>query len=551
MARLSGEQVSELQEAILDAFEADELRQFLLARLDKDLSHISLGGNLRTVVFDVITQAERAGWTSDLLDAVASERPKRSDLVQLCGRLRSVVDSPEPPDVRGPDVALPLEELRWANISAAPAKSRTRWHPAVLLAGIGLLAALAVVWSARRPNSLPGEPTPPPLASAAGATASSPPGSTTVSPLFFPPLPDSAPPLTTTVRLLLSPVCADEQAALAANLADATGRVAPPVLLEKVEALELSPADRTTVRSDGARAGADLVIWCTAGATGPIIHLERITQRGTPEVYEPETISMPARPLDPMQRAALAVTTYLSRDYEAAVPILRTAADVSQEAEARDLLTLLSGNAQLLGRDYSTATDTLDRVVNSQPMWAFAWHNLGVAELYAAWESYAFDSALSALAEAQRIDPGFDLSLVSQARIHRQLLDEIPGSYANALTACELAAQSTNDAVRVQGESCAAITQLVAFNTGKSEKLPRVSDRASLADVALPYWAEPLAVYGFVERAYWQANQDRIARDRAQGYFLRYLAAAREDVNLEEARAFYQDAIYYVLHPDE
>jgi hypothetical protein len=58
-------------------------------------------------------------------------------------------------------------------------------------------------------------------------------------------------------------------------------------------------------------------------------------------------------------------------------------------------------------------------------------------------------------------------------------------------------------------------------------------------------------VYGFVERAYWQANQDRIARDRAQGYFLRYLAAAREDVNLEEARAFYQDAIYYVLHPDE
>jgi energy-coupling factor transporter ATP-binding protein EcfA2 len=87
--KLSGEQIEQLQSAILGAFEADELRQFLLTHLDKYLSHISLGPNLKVVVLDVITQAEREGWTEDLLDAVADERPDRSDLQALCDRLRS------------------------------------------------------------------------------------------------------------------------------------------------------------------------------------------------------------------------------------------------------------------------------------------------------------------------------------------------------------------------------------------------------------------------------------------------------------------------------
>ena len=42
MTKLSGEQIGQLQAAIVDAFTPDELQQFLLTRLDKYLSHISL-----------------------------------------------------------------------------------------------------------------------------------------------------------------------------------------------------------------------------------------------------------------------------------------------------------------------------------------------------------------------------------------------------------------------------------------------------------------------------------------------------------------------------
>jgi hypothetical protein len=87
--KLSGKWVEELQKAILGAFRADELRQFLTTRLDRDLSHISIGGDLATVVFDVIMQSQREGWTSELLDAVAEARPQRMDLQSLVAELRS------------------------------------------------------------------------------------------------------------------------------------------------------------------------------------------------------------------------------------------------------------------------------------------------------------------------------------------------------------------------------------------------------------------------------------------------------------------------------
>ena len=96
MAKLNGKQVAQLQQAILDAFEYNELRQFLLTRLDRYLSHISLGSDLTAVVFDVITNAEREGWTENLLDAVANERPNRGDVQDLCRILRAVVQSREP-----------------------------------------------------------------------------------------------------------------------------------------------------------------------------------------------------------------------------------------------------------------------------------------------------------------------------------------------------------------------------------------------------------------------------------------------------------------------
>jgi hypothetical protein len=97
LAKLNGKQIAQLQQAILDALvDYDELRQFVRIRLDRYLAQISLGPNLTAVVFDVISRAEREGWTAELLDALAGERPNRSDIQELCRTLRAALLSPAP-----------------------------------------------------------------------------------------------------------------------------------------------------------------------------------------------------------------------------------------------------------------------------------------------------------------------------------------------------------------------------------------------------------------------------------------------------------------------
>jgi len=97
LAKLSGKQIAQLQQVILDVFvDYDELRQFVRIRLDRYLSQISLGPNLTAVVFDVIIRAERDGWTVNLLAALAEERPNRSDVQELCRTLRAALLSPAP-----------------------------------------------------------------------------------------------------------------------------------------------------------------------------------------------------------------------------------------------------------------------------------------------------------------------------------------------------------------------------------------------------------------------------------------------------------------------
>ena len=116
MLKLSGEQIAQLQRAILAVFTHDELRQLLLTDLDRDLSHVSLGGNLTPAVFDVITQAEREGWTEELLDAVTEARPQRKDLQLLFAAIARVVQSP--PERK--EIPCPYRGLEFFDVATRP-----------------------------------------------------------------------------------------------------------------------------------------------------------------------------------------------------------------------------------------------------------------------------------------------------------------------------------------------------------------------------------------------------------------------------------------------
>ncbi len=461
-----------------------------------------------------------------------SQRPQRE-------AQETVLPAPNPAEVRG---------------------SKLRSQRLLVLTGIGVALAIAGVWF--RVNNRQTTPQFTPSPSAPTVVVSfNPPGTTTASvpdtprpatpgtarPTPIPPLPDVAPTLTTTVLLLSSPLCATEQRELEIFLADATNTQTPPVVLESRDVMYSLADDRAEVRSSGETAGADLVIWCTADDTGPEIHFEALTQRAAPEVYEPPTISMLAQPAERSQRAALGMIDYLRRDYAGAEPVLRTAIAMSSETKVTATLTLLIGNAQTFSHAYEAAADTYSQVVKAQPGWAFVWHNLGVAEIYAAWHSHDFEKALSAFEQARTIDPGFDLSLISIARIYRRISEEVRGSYEKAIAACEQAEKSKDVKIRAQGIACVYSTQLAGSTSGPSNKLLQYRGRVEMEDSATPYWAEPIVLIGGVEEVYWANNKDQVARQRARAYYQKYLKEAYDDVHLEESRKWYRDTIQYTL----
>lgn len=276
-----------------------------------------------------------------------------------------------------------------------------------------------------------------------------------------------------------------------------------------------------------------------------MFHLETLTQRAAPEVYEPPTISIPLAPIDRLHRAVLGMAVYLRRDYVSAEPVLRTAVGLSREADVQGILQLLVGNAQTMRHDYARAKDTLKDLVALQPNWAFAWHNLGVAKFNADWENQVFDDALKDYEQARVVDPEFDLSLISIAQIYRLQAHDFEeiGKYENAVGTCMAASMSDDDIVSLQGQVCATWNQFVSYSRAFTSTLPLVGDSAAYSQIATEYWAEPLIQLGLLEQLYDSENPDQTTQNQMQQYLARFIIEAHDDVILEELASFYRYAI--------
>ena len=82
--QLSGKQIKETQEALLDAFPAkDELRMMVRIELDETLDGIVDGANQRVVIFNLVTWAERNGRTNDLVQGAYNHNPGSPALRRL------------------------------------------------------------------------------------------------------------------------------------------------------------------------------------------------------------------------------------------------------------------------------------------------------------------------------------------------------------------------------------------------------------------------------------------------------------------------------------
>jgi len=81
---LTGKQVQALRDALLDAYgDADELRMMVRIELDENLDAIAGGSNLRILIFNLVTWAERAGQVAALLDGAARHNAGNPALQQL------------------------------------------------------------------------------------------------------------------------------------------------------------------------------------------------------------------------------------------------------------------------------------------------------------------------------------------------------------------------------------------------------------------------------------------------------------------------------------
>jgi hypothetical protein len=83
---MSGSEMQQLQKILLETFDEDELRQLLKFRLDLDLDTATARGSWSGRTFDLLRYLQRNGRVSELVMAVAQERPKRADAQELAGK---------------------------------------------------------------------------------------------------------------------------------------------------------------------------------------------------------------------------------------------------------------------------------------------------------------------------------------------------------------------------------------------------------------------------------------------------------------------------------
>ncbi len=85
---LTGPRCEELWEALRDAFNLNRLQQMLRFALDRRLDDITLAGDFKQVVFDLIQDAEMSGYTMQLVDAARRFQPNNGKLVAVAQQLR-------------------------------------------------------------------------------------------------------------------------------------------------------------------------------------------------------------------------------------------------------------------------------------------------------------------------------------------------------------------------------------------------------------------------------------------------------------------------------
>jgi ribosomal protein S16 len=75
MSNLTGKQIKQIHDALLDGYNPDSLRRLVRLHLDENLHNIAGGATFTDVVFTLLEWAERHGRVQELVQAAQAENP--------------------------------------------------------------------------------------------------------------------------------------------------------------------------------------------------------------------------------------------------------------------------------------------------------------------------------------------------------------------------------------------------------------------------------------------------------------------------------------------
>lgn len=170
--KLTSRQLNQLHQALLHSFDRDALRMMVRLQLDENLEAIAGNDDLATVLFDLITWAERTNRVGDLVNGALASNPNNPELQQLAADYaRWQTQGPVPAAPSAPIAQPAAQPVAPPAIqpaiqpSASPVTlpvERARGTNWLLPAGVALVLLLIAVWLLR-PVLFPtgsAEPTP-------------------------------------------------------------------------------------------------------------------------------------------------------------------------------------------------------------------------------------------------------------------------------------------------------------------------------------------------------------------------------------------------------
>jgi len=92
MQPLTGQQIGQLRDAIMDAFTLNALDQLLTTRLNENLARFAPGAGIDYQAFMIARTADQEGWVDTLVSAMVAERPKRPSVLKIAYEFRIGID---------------------------------------------------------------------------------------------------------------------------------------------------------------------------------------------------------------------------------------------------------------------------------------------------------------------------------------------------------------------------------------------------------------------------------------------------------------------------